>query len=207
MPKMTPVVELQIHVTPGSYWACACSATTLIHDGDPCPICYGMYAAPPVPLSADDGYAILRLMELLPADELVTALQVRIGQLSQNDQISADRITALARVEQKWRRYLDDRVICGQMSGAGSIEHYSCRKDHGHTGKHRNRGGQSGIMTEPERIAELQRYLREKERLYYRGESDISDFEYDMLYEELKRLEALHPACVTPDSPTQRVGH
>jgi DNA ligase (NAD+) len=34
----------------------------------------------------------------------------------------------------------------------------------------------------------------------------ISDAEYDRLYNELKRLEADHPAWVTPDSPTQRTG-
>ncbi|MBN1219743.1 MAG: NAD-dependent DNA ligase LigA [Anaerolineae bacterium] len=34
----------------------------------------------------------------------------------------------------------------------------------------------------------------------------ISDFEYDQLMNELRRLEAEHPDLVTPDSPTQRVG-
>ncbi len=34
----------------------------------------------------------------------------------------------------------------------------------------------------------------------------VSDAEYDALFGELKALEAAHPALVTPDSPTQRVG-
>ncbi len=34
----------------------------------------------------------------------------------------------------------------------------------------------------------------------------ISDYEYDRLFQELKRLEAENPQLVTPDSPTQRVG-
>ena len=34
----------------------------------------------------------------------------------------------------------------------------------------------------------------------------ISDYEYDMLMNQLKALEAEHPELVTPDSPTQRVG-
>ena len=34
----------------------------------------------------------------------------------------------------------------------------------------------------------------------------ISDFEYDKLYDELKKLEQAHPELITPDSPTQRVG-
>jgi DNA ligase (NAD+) len=34
----------------------------------------------------------------------------------------------------------------------------------------------------------------------------ISDSEYDKLFQELLKLEKLHPELVTPDSPTQRVG-
>ncbi|MBX9611903.1 MAG: NAD-dependent DNA ligase LigA [Burkholderiales bacterium] len=35
---------------------------------------------------------------------------------------------------------------------------------------------------------------------------EIPDAEYDRLFRELQALEAAHPALVTPDSPTQRVG-
>jgi DNA ligase (NAD+) len=35
---------------------------------------------------------------------------------------------------------------------------------------------------------------------------EISDREYDALYDQLKKLEAAYPDLVTPDSPTQRVG-
>ena len=34
----------------------------------------------------------------------------------------------------------------------------------------------------------------------------ISDYEYDQLLQELRRIEAEHPEWVTPDSPTQRAG-
>ncbi len=34
----------------------------------------------------------------------------------------------------------------------------------------------------------------------------ISDYEYDMLMQRLKAIEAEHPELITPDSPTQRVG-
>jgi DNA ligase (NAD+) len=34
----------------------------------------------------------------------------------------------------------------------------------------------------------------------------VPDAEYDRLFQELQRLESVHPECVTPDSPTQRVG-
>jgi len=35
---------------------------------------------------------------------------------------------------------------------------------------------------------------------------EISDYEYDQLFNRLKELEALHPELITPDSPTQRIG-
>lgn len=34
----------------------------------------------------------------------------------------------------------------------------------------------------------------------------ISDYQYDMLFKELKDIESAHPELKTPDSPTQRVG-
>jgi DNA ligase (NAD+) len=53
--------------------------------------------------------------------------------------------------------------------------------------------------------------LREQvERHLYRyhvlDEPEISDAEYDRLFDELKALEEEHPDLITPDSPTQRVG-
>ncbi len=41
---------------------------------------------------------------------------------------------------------------------------------------------------------------------YILNRPEISDAEYDRLFNELKALEAAHPELVTPDSPTQRVG-
>ena len=38
------------------------------------------------------------------------------------------------------------------------------------------------------------------------SEPEITDAEYDELFDQLLALEAEHPALVTPDSPTQRVG-
>lgn len=35
---------------------------------------------------------------------------------------------------------------------------------------------------------------------------EISDYDYDLLFNRLKELEALYPDLITPDSPTQRVG-
>lgn len=57
------------------------------------------------------------------------------------------------------------------------------------------------------RIDELRRDLERHNRLYYvEARPEISDREYDRLYDELKALEAGFPGLVTPDSPTQRVG-
>jgi len=43
-------------------------------------------------------------------------------------------------------------------------------------------------------------------RYHVLDEPEISDAEYDSLFEELKALEEEHPDLITPDSPTQRVG-
>ena len=43
-------------------------------------------------------------------------------------------------------------------------------------------------------------------RYHVLDEPEISDAEYDRLYDELVALEEAHPELVTPDSPTQRVG-
>jgi DNA ligase (NAD+) len=53
--------------------------------------------------------------------------------------------------------------------------------------------------------------LREKiryheHRYYVLDDPEISDFAYDQLMDELKQLETQHPALISPDSPTQRVG-
>jgi DNA ligase (NAD+) len=43
-------------------------------------------------------------------------------------------------------------------------------------------------------------------RYHVLDEPEISDAEYDRLYDELEALEEEHPDLITPDSPTQRVG-
>ena len=56
-------------------------------------------------------------------------------------------------------------------------------------------------------IEKLRDQIRRHDYLYYvKNEPEISDREYDALYEELMRLEGEHPELVTPDSPTQKVG-
>ncbi len=64
------------------------------------------------------------------------------------------------------------------------------------------------------KVSDVQAQLDELRRLVdyhlYRyhvlDDPEISDAEFDRLYDELAEVEAEHPELVTPDSPTQRVG-
>jgi len=63
----------------------------------------------------------------------------------------------------------------------------------------------------PEKIkkqaADLRRQIEYHNYRYYSlDQPEISDIEYDQLFDKLLELEKLHPELVTPDSPTQRVG-
>ena len=56
-------------------------------------------------------------------------------------------------------------------------------------------------------IDELRREIEYHSKLYYVMDAPvISDYDFDMLMQRLKKLEAEHPELITPDSPTQRVG-
>jgi DNA ligase (NAD+) len=55
-------------------------------------------------------------------------------------------------------------------------------------------------------VKALRDEIQRHDELYYLQETpEISDREYDALMQQLRELEAEHPALVTPDSPTQRV--
>ena len=57
------------------------------------------------------------------------------------------------------------------------------------------------------RICELRKKLLYHSKLYYIYDSpEISDYDYDMMFAELKKLEEENPEFFDPDSPTQRVG-
>lgn len=57
------------------------------------------------------------------------------------------------------------------------------------------------------RAKELRDLLTAYQYSYYQtGRSQVSDLEYDRLFDELVVLEQLHPELKTPDSPTQKVG-
>jgi DNA ligase (NAD+) len=57
------------------------------------------------------------------------------------------------------------------------------------------------------KIEALREKIRHHEYRYFvLDDPEISDAEFDQLMIQLKKLEADHPALITPDSPTQRVG-
>src|SRR5438105_14320144 len=56
-------------------------------------------------------------------------------------------------------------------------------------------------------VRELRREIERHLRLYHVEDApEISDAEYDALFQELVKLEQAHPGLASPDSPTQRVG-
>lgn len=66
-------------------------------------------------------------------------------------------------------------------------------------------------MTLPASIAKKVETLRDKlnqynYEYYALDNPSVSDAEYDKLLRELQAIENEHPDCITPDSPTQRVG-
>jgi DNA ligase (NAD+) len=61
-------------------------------------------------------------------------------------------------------------------------------------------------MSAKSKIEKLRAELERHNRLYYEGQPEISDFEFDQMLRELEKLEAEHPELFDPNSPTQRVG-
>src|SRR5574344_1785621 len=63
------------------------------------------------------------------------------------------------------------------------------------------------IMDAQNRINFLKDEINKNNHLYYVEDNpSISDYDYDMMFTELKELEGKYPELKTPDSPTQRVG-
>ena len=62
-------------------------------------------------------------------------------------------------------------------------------------------------MKDKERIDYLRTVIKYHSKRYYENDApEISDFEYDKLFEELKALEAANPEYYDPTSPIHRVG-
>jgi len=56
-------------------------------------------------------------------------------------------------------------------------------------------------------IENLKKDIQKYNYWYYKKNSSlISDYEFDMMMEKLKKLEEEYPEFLTPDSPTQIVG-
>lgn len=62
-------------------------------------------------------------------------------------------------------------------------------------------------MDYKERLQKLKKLIWEHDYNYYvLDDSQISDYAYDMLMQELLDIEKAHPELISPDSPSQRVG-
>jgi DNA ligase (NAD+) len=58
-----------------------------------------------------------------------------------------------------------------------------------------------------EELSVLRQQIERHNRLYHQlDKPEITDQEYDRLFQRLLEIESEHPALITPDSPSQRVG-
>ncbi len=56
-------------------------------------------------------------------------------------------------------------------------------------------------------IEELRKELRRHDYLYYVcATPELTDYDYDMLFKSLQKIELENPGLVTDDSPTQCIG-
>jgi DNA ligase (NAD+) len=68
-------------------------------------------------------------------------------------------------------------------------------------------GGERGKETVTGYIVDLRKKIHyHNYRYYVLDDPEISDAEYDRLFQELETLESKYPELITPDSPTQRIG-
>ncbi len=61
-------------------------------------------------------------------------------------------------------------------------------------------------MNPKQEIEKLRKDLEKHNLLYYAGQPEISDYEFDQRVHRLQELEAKHPQFADPNSPTARVG-
>ncbi len=67
--------------------------------------------------------------------------------------------------------------------------------------------GTEDLKKAARRVDELRELVRHHDHRYYvLADPEISDFEYDQLFAELRELEEKFPELQSPTSPTQRVG-
>ena len=72
---------------------------------------------------------------------------------------------------------------------------------------HLQRKAVRGMPNVEEKLRALRaKLLYHAKRYYVDDDPEISDYEYDMMYAELLKLEAEHPEFFDPSSPSQRVG-
>ena len=62
-------------------------------------------------------------------------------------------------------------------------------------------------MDDLKKYEELKKTIEyHNDRYYNQDDPEITDYEYDMMMQELKKMEKAHPEYITADSPTQHVG-
>ncbi|HEY3052345.1 MAG TPA: NAD-dependent DNA ligase LigA [Thermoanaerobaculia bacterium] len=61
-------------------------------------------------------------------------------------------------------------------------------------------------MSTKKEIDQLRAELERHNRLYYAGQPEISDYDFDQMMRRLQELEAKHPEYADPNSPSARVG-
>ena len=80
-------------------------------------------------------------------------------------------------------------------------------KDRFNEGNYKMENQQLGFEDAKKRHAELSEEIDKHNYSYYvLDDPTIEDYEYDMLMQELYRLEKAYPELITPQSPSQRVG-
>jgi DNA ligase (NAD+) len=96
------------------------------------------------------------------------------------------------------------RARGGARGRSASAKTTAARRSFSEDGSSKSEGG--SLEQARRRIDALRESIRRHSHAYYvLDRPEISDEEYDRLFDELRRLEHVHPELVTPDSPTQRV--
>src|SRR5579864_7532522 len=89
----------------------------------------------------------------------------------------------------------------------GKCRTYPCCKPPALTHEYNSVAMPTASKDVEKKIEALRDEIRHHEYRYFvLDDPEISDFDFDKLVEQLKKLEAEHPDLITPDSPTQRVG-
>src|ERR671929_244536 len=120
-----------------------------------------------------------------PPDEVLMAAVGGPGLEAQMRELAPERVDELVRVYRAHNEPLHEELVC-----CAGIEDVLVRL--------KDEGRRLGIVTAKQRAAELREVLDyHLYRYHVLDDPEISDAEYDALYDELARLEDEHPELVT----------